>query len=45
MIEIAEDEGLFWVESTSNDVFCVLTREFSAFFDSQVGLEQELFIV
>lgn len=45
MIEIAEDEGLLWVESTSNDVFCVLTCEFSAFFDSQVGLEQKLFIV
>lgn len=45
MHEIGENEGFLGVESTSNDILGVLSRELDALFQLEVGLEQELLVI
>lgn len=45
MIEVAKDKSFLRVESTGNDILCVLACKLSAFLDSQGRLEQVLFII
>lgn len=45
MVKVAKDKSLLRVESTGNDILCVLARKLSAFLDSQGRLEQVLFII
>lgn len=43
--QVGKDEGLLRVESTSNDIPGVLSRELDALFQFEVGLEQKLFVI
>ena len=45
MKEVGKNKGLFRVESASNNILSVLSRESDAVLQLQVGLEQELFVV
>lgn len=45
MIKVAKDKSFLRIESTGNDILCVLACKLSAFLDSQGRLEQVLFII
>lgn len=45
VLQITEDERLFEIKPTSNDVLCIFQSEFVRVFEGEFVLEQSLFIV